>query len=84
MKLLLFLAPLALAACGQPQPVHSTPPPEWTQPVAEPAVPEGSTDADVADYLIRLREAFVEANARLLRLDRWRAKLSETSDQAPR
>jgi hypothetical protein len=72
---LTLLAPFALAACGQPQPVHSTPPPEWTQPVAEPAVPEGSTDADVADYLIRLREAFMEANARLKRLDDWREGL---------
>jgi len=79
MKRVLFasIAPLALAACGQSASVISTPPPAWTQPVAEPAVPADDSDASVAEYIIGLVEAIREANARLKRLDDWREGLPD-------
>jgi hypothetical protein len=40
--------------------------------VAEPAVPAGDSDADVADYLIDLTSALRQANERLLWLRNWR------------
>lgn len=62
---------LLLTACGQPTPVISTPPPEWTEPVAEPPVPAGDSDAEVASYIIALHDALTAANNRLLRLKDW-------------
>ena len=70
---------LLVAACGQPAPVISAPPPEWTQPVPEPEVPAEATDESVADYIVRLIDALRESNNRLKRLDDWREGLPKTN-----
>ena len=66
---------LLLAACGEPEVIHSTPPPEWTQPVEEPAVPVEVNDDTVSQYIVDLMDALREANNKLLRLDDWRKRL---------
>lgn len=66
---------LLLAACGEPEVIHSAPPPEWTEPVEEPAVPVEATDDAVSAYIIALHDALKEANNRLLRLKDWREEL---------
>ena len=68
---------LLLAGCGQPQVIVSTPPAEWTQPVAEPEVPEEVNDDTVSAYIIALVDRLREANNRLQRLDDWRQGVSE-------
>ena len=70
---------LVLSACNQPAPIVSAPPPEWTQPVAEPEVPTEATDESVADYIVRLIDALRESNNRLKRLDDWREGLPKTN-----
>ena len=60
---------VCLPSCAQPRPIASTPPPaEWTEPVAEPAVPAGASDREVADYIIRLVDSLRAANNKLKRL----------------
>ena len=68
---------LLVAACGQPAPIVSAPPPEWTQPVPEPEVPAGDSDEEVAKLIVDLFDRLREANNRLKRLDDWRAGLPE-------
>ena len=72
-KLCLTFAALALASCGDKPPVISAPPPEWTEPVAEPAVPDDASDSAVASYIIELHSALRAANNRLARLKDWAA-----------
>lgn len=68
---------LALAACGQPEPIVHAPPVEWTEPVAEPQVPIEATDEAVAGYIIDLNDALRRANNRLQRLKDWRAGVED-------
>lgn len=62
---------LCLSACNQAAPVASVPPPEWTEPVAEPAVPAGDSDREVGSYIIELHDALSRANNKLRRLRDW-------------
>ena len=74
---LMITAALLTAACNQPAPIVSAPPPEWTQPVPEPEVPAEATDESVADYIVRLIDALRASNNKLKRLDDWVAGLPE-------
>lgn len=55
----------------------AAPPPERFAPVAEPAIPAGDTDAEVAGYLIDLVSALREANDRLAWLRDWRDRTAD-------
>lgn len=73
-KAIYLLAPLSLlcsAACANKSVELAVPPPERFAPVAEPAVPEGNTDREVAGFIVELVTALREANARLLWLKDW-------------
>jgi len=87
MKPLSLLAlPLALLSmsCGDKQPVISAPAPSRFEPVAEPAVPAGDTDADVSGYIGALVDALRAANAKLLWLGDWqRAVTNPSTDKTP-
>lgn len=71
---------LSLSACAPKSVAISVPPAERFQPVLEPKVPEGSTDADVAGYLIDLVAALRAANGKLAWLEDW---AEGVSDQPP-
>lgn len=74
---LLFAPVLLLSACAPKSVAISVPPAERFQPVLEPKVPEGSTDADVAGYLIALVKALRESNAKLAWLGDWAEGVTE-------
>lgn len=76
----LLFAALLLASCGDGRPVISTPPIEWTEPVALPTVPEGEavcdgqpclSDHETGSLIADLAKALDTANARLLKLRDW-------------
>lgn len=68
---------LALCACGQKVPINTAPPIVWTEPVAEPAVPAGASDREVAAYLIDLNDALKAANNKLRRLREWAESMKD-------
>ena len=75
----LLVLPCALlsASCG-PKPLEvATPPVERFEPVAEPAIPAGDTDREVAGYIRSLIGALREANLRLSWLADWREGVTD-------
>lgn len=77
---LLWLAPLSLLclpSCAAKQVRIATPPIERFQPIAEPGVPKGDTDAEVAGYIVRLID-WGRANAGKLEwLQDWRSEVTD-------
>lgn len=71
-KMLLFPALLLLCSCGPKAIEIAAPPAERFEPVAEPTVPEGDTDAEVASFIIELVKALRESNGKLEWLRDWR------------
>lgn len=91
----LLFVPL-LTACAKDslgdRPQVGTPPPEWTEPVAWPVVPDGEaqcrdeasgetvaclSDRESADLLAALGDALDAANGKLQRLGDWFAELAK-------
>ena len=74
---LLCSAGLLLCSCGPKAVEIAAPPVERFEQVAEPKVPAGDTDAEVAGYLIDLVTALREANLRLSWLADWREGVTD-------
>jgi len=66
-----------LSACGDREPVVSTPPAAWVEPVPEPTVPAGNSDEEVANYIVSLVDAMRAANNKLQRLKDWREGIED-------
>lgn len=74
---LIITGALLTAACGEPEPVVSTPPAAWVEPVPEPTVPAGNSDEEVANYIVSLVDAMRAANNKLQRLKDWREGIED-------
>lgn len=83
MTRLFLLAPLALAACGQPEPVLILPPADLAECADEPAPPviperDGSEETQrqrdvlMLEGYLRLREAYGDCRAKVDGLKAWR------------
>lgn len=79
LKPLIVLPMLALASCGNPAPVISTPPVDCVQTVPEPAVPDTADDASVASYIVALVDALRTGNNRLQCVAEWRDGVNPAS-----
>ena len=75
--LLVLPCALFLTSCADKQVRIATPPVERFEPVAEPPVPAGDTDAEVADYIKRLVAWGRAQRDKLAWLRDWRTEVSD-------
>ena len=82
MKYLVILAPIALAACGQPEPIITLPPAELRSCIEMPGAPslpaKDGTEATqlirdqmTIDFILNLRTAYADCASKVMGLDAW-------------